>query len=319
MAEYKTNEHCIIGNPSCNHVFNSTRMCFVARPADGDFQLEEDVLRAILTAHNYETYVAMRESDPGRFAFCTKICSKIITSHFCIAILNPSKHASYSDVMIPNPNVHLEYGMMMGFHKHVIPMQRSTAILPFNIYPIDTIKYDPQTFKSKAEDAIDEIIMRLTTKEPPGFQAPHKIVKYYAFKGMRYSDVRGDINSGLYNLGATLGFHLFNGVDGFVFFGYFLEVEPREILVSVKFLLKNIDDAYKRVAKAQGTDRLAEQAREILAHISLEVLVKDDAPIEKMNKKIAEFLQNSQNVPVKLLYLSDIDKAVEQEYESLKF
>ena len=316
MAEYKTNEHCIIGNPSCNHVFNSTRMCFIARPADGDFQLEEDVLRAILTGHNYEAYVAMRESDPGRFAFCTKICSKIITSHFCIALLNPSKHTSNPEIMIPNPNVHLEYGMMMGFHKYIIPMQRSSAILPFNIYPIDTIKYEPQTFKSKAEDAIDEMIMRLTTKEPLGFKAPHNILKYYTFKGMRYSNVRSDINLILYNLGSPFGFNLFDGVNNFVFFGYFLEVEPKEILVSVKFLLKNIENAYKRVAKVESRHHL-EQAQEILRNISVEVLVPDDAPIETMSQRVTEFQPANRNISVKFISLRDIEADIEKEYDSI--
>lgn len=192
MAEYKINEKCIVGLPSCGYGFGSSRLCFIARPADGEFQLEEDVLTQLLAERTYETYVALQRIDPGNFAFCTKICSKIITSQFCIVILNNSRHGEYANVKIPNPNVHLEYGMMLSFHKHVIPMQRETEILAFNIYPIDTIKYSPENFKNKAAAAIDDAILRFSTKEPPGrpIGAASDVLKYFGFKGMRYSDTR---------------------------------------------------------------------------------------------------------------------------------
>ena len=116
-------------------------MCFIARPGDDEFQLETDILEQLLAERNYEAYVALQNIDPGNLAFCTKICSKIITSHFCIVILNNSTHAEHRNITIPNPNVHLEYGMMLSFHKHVIPMHLESERLPFNISPIDTVKY----------------------------------------------------------------------------------------------------------------------------------------------------------------------------------
>ncbi len=154
VPQYKVNEQCIIGMPSCGYGFNSARMCFIARPSDAEFQFQEDILTRILSDRNYETYVALQRIDPGNLAFCTKICSKIITSRFCIALLDQSQHAEQPKIKISNPNVYLEYGMMLSFHKHVIPMQLESEVLPFNIHPIDTVKYRPDTFKSKAEAAI---------------------------------------------------------------------------------------------------------------------------------------------------------------------
>ena len=112
MPEYKVNEECIIGLPACGYGFNSSRMCFIARPADKEFQLEEDILTQVLSDRNYETYVALQRIDPGNLAFCTKICSKIIISHFCIVLLNESQHTGHPNIKIPNPNVQFEYGMM---------------------------------------------------------------------------------------------------------------------------------------------------------------------------------------------------------------
>ena len=239
MAEYKVNERCIIGMPSCGYGFGSARMCFIARPADGEFQFEEDLLRQMLTDRNYETYVALQQIDPGNFAFCTKICSKIISCHFCIVLLNRSTHAQNEAVKIPNPNVHLEYGMMLSFHKHIIPMQKESETLPFNIYPLDTLKYRPDNFKKKTESAIDDAIMRFKMQEPPGrpIGPASDVFKYMSFRGLRYTDVQQPDSRAIFQLGSMHGFNLFDGIDEIVFFGYFLEEEVREIVVRVKFLL----------------------------------------------------------------------------------
>lgn len=76
MAQEATiNEKCIIGLPTCGYAFSSTRMAFIAAPGDEEFSLELDVLGSLLEDKGYEAYVALRKLDPGKFAFCTKICS----------------------------------------------------------------------------------------------------------------------------------------------------------------------------------------------------------------------------------------------------
>ncbi|MCD4768881.1 MAG: hypothetical protein K8R35_01775, partial [Bacteroidales bacterium] len=76
--------------------------------------------------------------EPAKLAFCTKICSKIISSQFCIVIINDDLK---DDTKIPNANVHMEYGLMLGFHKYVIPFQREEEDLAFNVSGLDTVKY----------------------------------------------------------------------------------------------------------------------------------------------------------------------------------
>ena len=318
MPEYKVNEQCIIGMPACGYGFNSARMCFIARPADGEFQLEEDILTQILAERNYETYVALQHIDPGNLAFCTKICSRIITAQFCIALLNPSKHAKHPEVLISNPNVHLEYGMMLSFHKHVIPMQRSTAELPFNIYPIDTVKYAPETFKAKAEAAIDDAILRFSTKEPPGrpIGAASDVMKYFAFHGLRYTALNDDATRAVFALGDAHGFNLFDGKDQIVFFGYFHEADPIEIAVRVRFLLQNIEIAYTRVHTTEDAAN-QELAKKILAQLSIEVLIPEEAEAEVLLAKMNEFQQTVGAVPIKLLKPSEVEAIVKKEYEAM--
>ena len=116
-------------------------MAFIAAPADEEFSLELEVIQQVLKEREYEAYIALKRLAAGKFAFCTKICSKIITSQFCIVLLNSSKHTKHAKVKIPNPNVHMEYGLMLGFKKHIIPFQRQGEDLAFNIRPLDTILY----------------------------------------------------------------------------------------------------------------------------------------------------------------------------------
>src|SRR5690349_6440033 len=87
MADARINESCIIGLPTCGYGFNSSRMAFIAAAADDEFALELGLLESLLREKDYEAYVAVQNLDPAKLAFCTKICSKIIQSHFCIVLL----------------------------------------------------------------------------------------------------------------------------------------------------------------------------------------------------------------------------------------
>ncbi len=318
MAKYKVNEKCIIGIPSCGYGFESSRMCFIGRPADGEFQLEEDILTQVLKERNYEKYVALQKIDPGNFAFCTKICSKIITSHFCIVLLNRSEFADDPKMKIPNPNVHMEYGMMLGLYKHVIPMQRENESLPFNIYPFDTIKYKPENFKTKSEEAIDDAILRFSTNEPPGrpIGAASNVLKYFSFKGLRYTDITDATARAVFALGQTLGFNLFDGEEGIVYFGYFHEEDPREIVVLVRSLINNINLSHKRLDKDQDKEQ-RDTAKRILDQLSIEVMVPETANVEAMQSKIKEYQDSILNVPVTLHKPSYIELSVKSEYEGI--
>jgi hypothetical protein len=319
MTEYRINERCIIGMPACGYGFGSARVCFIGRPADGEFQLEEDILRQLLKERNYDGYVALQRLDPGNFAFCTKICSQIITSQFCIVLLNESAHVANPAVKMPNPNVHLEYGMMLSFHKHVIPMQREAEQLAFNIAPLDTIKYKPETFRDKAEQAIDDAILRFATKEPPGrpIGPQSDVLKYMSFKGLRYSDVTNDPTARvIFQIGSLHGYNLFDGQEQMVFFGYFHEVEAREIVVRVKFLLSGIAVAYKNLERSPDSD-LKELAVRILNQLRIEILVPEKADIAKMAAIIDSYQTEVRRIPVLLRHPSEIEDEVKAQYDAI--
>ena len=125
----RKNEICIIGLPRCDFVFSSTRSCFIAYGYD-ESSLEMDLLKKLLEERGIQPVEAGGYLAPAQSAFCAKICSKIITSQFCIALLNNDEK---SGTEIPNANVNMEYGLMLGFNKYVIPFQKESQKLPFNI------------------------------------------------------------------------------------------------------------------------------------------------------------------------------------------
>jgi hypothetical protein len=247
VQEAPINEKCIIGLPTCGYAFSSARMAFIATPADEEFALELDVLKGLLEDKGYEAYVALRNVDPGKFAFCTKICSKIITSQFCIVLLNPSAHRDYPNVMIPNPNVHMEYGLMLGFRKYVLPFQRRGAALAFNIQPLDTLIYSKGEFRKIADQAIDAAILTVGTTARPTRALPSSelLLKYLTVRGLRVTTLDNDEARNLHGIGGFLGFYLLDGVE-IVYFGIFDAEVAKEVVFRTKLLLQSLHQALKR-------------------------------------------------------------------------
>jgi hypothetical protein len=324
--EFRVNEQCIVGLPACGYGFESSRLCFLARPADPEFQLEHEILELVLRERNYQIYAALHELEPGSFAFCTKICSRIITSHFCIVLLNPSKHATAEGVKISNPNVHLEYGMMLSFHKHVIPMQREEDDLPFNIYPLDTVKYRPDNFRQKAEEAIDDAIVRYQTKEPAGhpFGAASEVLRYISLRGLRFTDTTSTDGAAFYGVGSPHGFHLLDDADALHYFGFFHEEEPIEIVLNTRLLIAGLHNLFNRVERTEdvpGAPSLTPEQRatalKIIAGSKIILLVPEEAPVDSMTARLTDYMSDTSHFSIEVIKPSHVSDRIRKEYESI--
>lgn len=161
------------------------------------------MIKDILESKQYECHIALKRIDPGNFAFCTKICSKIIQSQFCIVLLDPSVNDKKKE--FPNPNVHMEYGMMLSQNKHIIPLQHEKNQLSFNIAPLDTIKYNDSNFKKKVTDSIDNAINKFSSSTPINQLRQGSDMLYYNLKGYILANVQ---NNTFYNV---LRIYPFNG------------------------------------------------------------------------------------------------------------
>ena len=99
----KKNEKCFIGLPACGYGFESAKLCFVACPSDEKYIIKLELIKSIVESKQYECHIALHRIDPGNFAFCTKICSKIVQSQFCIVLLDPSIDKEGKEFYNPNP------------------------------------------------------------------------------------------------------------------------------------------------------------------------------------------------------------------------
>lgn len=166
MADLRVrkNDKCVIGLPECNYVFSSSNSCFIAYGFNTSGR-EKDFITEVLVNKGIEPVEAGNRITSGEFAFCTKICSKIITSRFCIALLNEDTIEEQGvNFSVPNANINIEYGLMIGFNKFVIPFQEERFNLPFNVAALDTIKYNSSNFGDKAKKAVDDAISKTSPK-----------------------------------------------------------------------------------------------------------------------------------------------------------
>jgi hypothetical protein len=205
------------------------------------------ILRHILAQRGIEPVEAGGMLAPGQNAFCAKICSKIITAQFCIVLLNNDTQGSAE---IPNANVNMEYGLMLGFNKYIVPFQRETQHLPFNVAGLDTVKYTNQTFERKAAEAID-VAIAATTQESTPFVSPDQILEAFLLsKRVLVVPLNTEGDRNLFELGRPLGFNMLSSFDGmrYLYFGNFTALRPETVLWRVRTLAEIITERFGSLA-----------------------------------------------------------------------
>jgi len=296
-------------------------MAFIATPGDEEFALELDVLESLLGEKEYESYIALQKLDPAKLAFCTKICSKIITSQFCIVLLNSSSHRDHPEIKIPNPNVYMEYGLMMAFKKHILPFQREGDALAFNIRPLDTLMYKKTDFRKLADRAIDNAIIQAGTTSRPtrALTSSENLLKYISVRGLRVTQLNNDDVTYLYNLGNPLGYLLLDGID-VVYFGIF-DIEPaKEVVFRLKLLLQALHQAKHRFDQTTSKTLTPDQIDHVYKlwnRLKIEIVVSPDIAKDKVTAKVDELTQNFETIPWTLLTHDDITAIIDQAYKDI--
>jgi hypothetical protein len=235
----RKNERCVIGLPVCDYVFSSTRTCFIAYGFSTS-GLELSILKRILSERGMGAVEAGGRLEPGTFAFCTKICSQIIVSQFCIVLANNDKKRGRE---VANPNVHMEYGLILGHNKYVIPFQRDDQGLPFNVAPLDTIKYNTSNFETLATRAIEQAITA-TSQSQPAPNIDQVISLFLLIKNATLVNIQNNtFERAVYDLGHHFGFNLLVQFDGlsYIFLGNFAAFHAHAVLWRLSKLLEILD------------------------------------------------------------------------------
>lgn len=286
----RRNEHCVIGLPRCDFVFSSTRTCFIAYGFKTS-PMEMAILRNLLEQRGIQCEEAGGQLAPGQNAFCQKICSKIITSQFCIVLLN---HDEKEGNLIPNANVCIEYGLLLGFNKYLIPFQREKQTLPFNVAGLDTVKYTDEEFAKMAAAAIDIAVMK-TNQDSSSSPAPDQVVSIFLLsKKLMFASIDDPGEKNIFRLGSAFGFLLLNDFSGMIyhFFGNFTALRSEAVIWRLKMLNELLnarrESIKTRIEMGVITLQQMKAAESLFSNSTIIVLVTTDEDKTSIVQNMAE-------------------------------
>lgn len=245
-----------------------------------------NLIRDILEKNNIEAIEAGTSISPAQNAFCAKICSKIIASQFCVVLLNNQEE---KDIEVPNANVNMEYGLMLGFNKFVIPFQRKSQKLPFNVSGLDTIKYNDADFQRLAEKAIKDAIQK--TKQQSSIKPFYDqlLETFVLTRETTFTDVTIPGEKTIYLIGSPLGFNLLTDFSGFkyIFLGNFTNLRTELILWRIKLLEKSLSQKLQSLPKREEfkiiTREQLEPFKEIIENMEIWIIVNSDDDKSKVD------------------------------------
>lgn len=278
----KSNSECFIrrGHP-CGKLFDVSKSCFVACPNDMKLDPLISTISEKLAKEGIETNVAIKDRSYGQDIFCTKICGKIIESKFCIVILD---EAAVNNQYVPNPNVYYEYGLMTSLGKYIIPLQKDSFSLAFNIQSHDTVKYSEKNLNSELNRAIKEAIKNTQTVDKEKldlYKKQQAILRNCELRGLLIRDKNWVLNDAISDTGFK-GFGQYEK-NFYLILGYissteemqeFLDYLPIVILRIEKKSeddLKNLEEKKKSVVNAvsSGRKKLEDEISDISHRIEL--------------------------------------------------
>lgn len=306
----RRNEQCVVGMPRCDYVFASTRSCFIGY-GFSESRLEVELLLTLLRELAIDPVEAGGGAlAPGQNAFCAKICSKIITSQFCVVLLNEETRAGASSA---NPNVHMEYGLMLGFNKYVVPFQREGQQLPFNVAALDTVKYTSDNFRQKAQAALQIAIAATRPVQTQGDTFDQTMGAFLMTKRAIVSPLDDDGSRGMFSLGSPLGYNLLHDFGGmkFMFFGNFATLRAEAIIWRLSLLRDIIAERRSslpaRVAAHVLTLQQSNALHGVLADLQVWVRVSSD----DVKRSVLEGANRVMGLPTLSVFSgTDIDEAL---------
>lgn len=269
-----------------------------------------NLLKNLLEARGIQAIEAGGNLAPAQNAFCAKICSKIITAQFCAVLLNNDE---VNGEEIPNANVNMEYGLMIGFNKYVIPFQRASQRLPFNVAGLDTIKYTNSDFARLAGDAIDQAIRETQQDSPKGTTADQNVAAFLFAKKMIYAPINTDGDKNVFELGRPLGFNLLNDFSGlyYTFLGNFSALRPEAVIWRVNLMMEILSGRRSgmpvRVQFGIATPLMAAAAEEFFKSVEIWILVTGDA-----DKTLIEAALQGKPFKCKVYSQSDVENTLDQ-------
>ncbi len=267
-----------------------------------------NILRHLLGERSIEPIEAGGALVPAQNVYCAKICSKVITSQFCIILLNNDTSDGRE---VPNANVNMEYGLMLGFNKYIIPFQREAQTLPFNVAGLDTIRYSNRDFEDKARHAIDIAIQNTSQENALEIPPDQLLESFLLSQQVLVAPIDNDGERNIFQLGQPLGFKLLMSFDGmqYRYFGNFTALRAEIVVWRVRTLLTIVSARFGSISERVGLGLANVGVNELavlqllLEQLQIWLFVTSD---EERDAVKAVYPDSSSGVQIKVFSMSDI-------------
>jgi hypothetical protein len=220
----------------------------------------------------------------------------------------------------PNPNVHMEYGMMLSQNKHVIPLQHEKNKLSFNIAPLDTIKYNDSDFKKKVTDSIDNAINRFSSPTQTSQLSTGSDILFYNLKGYIMADVQtNSFFKILFQFGQPLGFFFFvdNVNTKYKYVAPFQYEDSRKIILHAKLLIENIMTAHDKFINNLTEKYTSKNYEYLIKDISIDLIIPPFYAKKVVLDNLRKICEKAKKYEISIFYLSDFEKIIDGEYKKI--
>jgi hypothetical protein len=270
---------------------------FIAVPEKVKYEMEINTLEELLRAKGLKVYIMPELSDHDKIMFCESVCSKIISSRFCLVFTDKNLARSV--------DVHLSYGIMLAFEKLVIPLEKAFHETGKSA-PLPAILYYPDNFHSIAQTIINEALLKTSTKGLLGLlHGDDELQQYLLKRNLKPLPIENQVTKELYRIAYPADFLILEGID-FVFFGAFESLHHEEAASRIRLLIKGLmkmKTRFETVYKNTLPFESMEFIYRVFSDIKIEVLVSSIIDIRKLLSEISDT-----TIPVELINRDTIRK-----------
>ena len=132
---------------------------------------------------------------------------------------------------------------MLGFNKCVIPFQRASQKLPFNVAGLDTVKYTDNNLERLAASAIDQGILETHQDASPQIPLDQGLSVFLLTKKALVTPLNNEGERNISQMGQPLGFSLLNDFSAmnYMYFGNFTSLRSEVVAWRVRLLMEILD------------------------------------------------------------------------------
>jgi hypothetical protein len=297
MKKTVQKKSCMLDLPYCGHFAGSEESVFIAVPEKTKYEMEINTLNDLLRAKGLKNYIMPELSDQNKISFCERVCSKIISSRFCLVFTERN--------LARSTDVHLSYGIMLAFDKIVVPLEKAVHDIE-KFAPLPAILYYPDNFHSIAQSIIEEALFKTSSKGLLGLlYSDEELQQYFLSRNLKPLPIENQVTREFYRIAYPADFLILEGT-AFVFFGAFESLGHEEAAARIRLLIKGLmkmKSRFETVYKNTLPFESIEFIYRVFSNIRIEVLVSRSIDITKLLSETSDA-----TIPVKLINRDAIRK-----------